>query len=560
MSYDVFISFKSTDDNGQESRDSLMAESLYFALQRKGYNPFFSKHSINNVGRSDYITLINEAIEQAKIFVAVGTSRKNLTSRWVKREISMFSALMMQAEEGALTLLTYRSPDFPVSELPVNLADLQSFADEQALIRFIDISLKNAYGFCNYGDYTQLLYDESSNDAPSGKNTCTDSQIKKIQIGDKLDDRYSVLTKIGQGGMSNVYLAVNERTGRQCAIKELRRESVLDFESMLISLRIETDMLKGLSHKAIPEIIDIIETDESYIVVMEYVCGQILQKAIEESGTMPEKDIISIGKQLAEVLNYIHTQPTPIIHRDVKPANIILKPDGDIALLDFGTARKFKNQSLSDTTCLGTIGYAAPEQYGGMGQSDCRTDIYGLGVTLYYLATGNNPALPPYEIVPVRQVKPELSEGIEYIIHKCTQKAPDARFQSATELLNAFDNIDHLNKHNKNFSKKSFVSKWKVLLRKGNEQTSVSAPQPAHTEKETIPASSPAEAPETLPDIVDSITERLKADTVILPQTPVQADRTHLFNEDILSKFSALDIGSQKLICDLIDCLYDKKT
>ena len=122
----------------------------------------------------------------------------------------------------------------------------------------------------------------------------------------------------------------------------------------------------------------------------------------------------------------------------------MLKPDGNIALIDFGTAREFKEKNLADTTCLGTVGYAAPEQYGGMGQTDARTDIYGLGATLYHLVTGCNPSEPPYEIKPIREINPSLSSGLERIIQKCVQRNPDERYQSAAELMYALDHYEEI--------------------------------------------------------------------------------------------------------------------
>lgn len=112
----------------------------------------------------------------------------------------------------------------------------------------------------------------------------------------------------------------------------------------------------------------------------------------------------------------------------------MLKPDGNVMLIDFGTAREFKYSSVADTTCLGTQGYAAPEQFGGHGQTDARTDIYCLGATMYHLVTGHNPATPPYEMYPIRQWNPMLSSGLEEIILKCTQRNPEDRYQSCAEL------------------------------------------------------------------------------------------------------------------------------
>ena len=126
----------------------------------------------------------------------------------------------------------------------------------------------------------------------------------------------------------------------------------------------------------------------------------------------------------------------------MKPANIILKPDGNLSLIDFGTAREFKADKTEDTACLGTVGYAAPEQFGGLGQTDERTDIYGLGATLYHLLTGHNPSLPPYEIKPIRSINPNLSQGLENILLCATEKDPEQRYQNAEEFLYAISHVE----------------------------------------------------------------------------------------------------------------------
>lgn len=111
---------------------------------------------------------------------------------------------------------------------------------------------------------------------------------------------------------------------------------------------------------------------------MDYIEGNPLSSALEESGAQPQNQVIAWAIQLCDVLGYLHAQSPPIIYRDMKPSNIMLKPDGNLTLIDFGTAREFKEKNLADTVCLGTIGYAAPEQFGRMGQTDARTDIYCL--------------------------------------------------------------------------------------------------------------------------------------------------------------------------------------
>lgn len=265
-----------------------------------------------------------------------------------------------------------------------------------------------------------------------------------LEIGSLVDGKYKILNKVGQGGMSVVYLAMNEKANKQWAVKEVRKDGVMDFESVKQGLVAETDILKKLSHPNLPSIIDVIDTEESFIIIMDYIQGNSLNKALEEFGAQPQENVIEWAKQLCDVLGYLHSRKPPIIYRDMKPANIMLKPDGNVTLIDFGTAREFKEKNLADTTCLGTVGYAAPEQFGGMGQTDARTDIYCLGATLYHLVTGMNPCEPPYEIKPIREINPTLSGGLERIIMKCTQRDPDDRYQSAAEMMYALEHYNEI--------------------------------------------------------------------------------------------------------------------
>lgn len=265
-----------------------------------------------------------------------------------------------------------------------------------------------------------------------------------LEIGSLVDGKYKILNKVGQGGMSVVYLAMNEKANKQWAVKEVRKDGVKDFEVVKQGLVAETDILKKLNHPNLPSIIDVIDTDDSFIIIMDYIQGNSLNKALAEYGAQPQEKVIDWAKQLCDVLGYLHTRTPAIIYRDMKPANIMLKPDGNVTLIDFGTAREFKEKNLADTTCLGTVGYAAPEQFGGMGQTDARTDIYCLGATLYHLVTGMNPCEPPYEIKPIREINPTLSSGFERIILKCTQRDPNDRYQSAAELMYALEHYEEI--------------------------------------------------------------------------------------------------------------------
>ena len=263
-----------------------------------------------------------------------------------------------------------------------------------------------------------------------------------LEIGSLIDGKYKILSVVGHGGMSVVYLAINERANKTWAVKEVRKDGVSDFEVVKQGLIVETEMLKSFDHPHLPSIIDVIDTQDSFIIVMDYIQGRSLEQVLKSSDNAPQKkeDVMEWAKQLCDVLGYLHTREKPIIYRDMKPANVMLKPDGNVMLIDFGTAREFKSRSVADTTCLGTRGYAAPEQYGGMGQTDARTDIYCLGATLYHLLTGHSPAEPPYEIRPIGDWVPEYKgSGLEEIIIKCTQQNPEERYQDCAELMYALE-------------------------------------------------------------------------------------------------------------------------
>ena len=267
-----------------------------------------------------------------------------------------------------------------------------------------------------------------------------------LEIGSLLDGKYKILNKIGQGGMSVVYLAMNEKANKQWAIKEMRKEKNKNYEIMKQSLITETNLLKELKHPYLPSIADIIESDDTIIIVMDYVEGRPLSDILTEEGVIEEDKVADYAIQLCDVLDYLHSQNPPIIYRDLKPANIMLRPDGKITLIDFGTARKYNYDSVSDTTCLGTIGYAAPEQFAGetLRQTDARTDIYNLGATMYHLLTGVNPSEPPYELYPIRRWDESLSNGLEKIILRATRKDPDKRFNDCKEMSYALQHFRDL--------------------------------------------------------------------------------------------------------------------
>lgn len=264
-----------------------------------------------------------------------------------------------------------------------------------------------------------------------------------------LDGKYEILKEIGQGGMSIVYLAMDNRLNKQWAVKELKNDGSQSVEMLLGRMEREANILKKVDHPVLPRIVDIIDKAGTVYVVMDYIQGLALDKILKEEGAQPQEKVIEWAKELASALDYLHSLEPPIIYRDMKPSNIMLQPDGRVKLIDFGTAKEYLSENIADTTALGTRGYAAPEQFGdeqghGIYVTDARTDIYCLGATIYHIITGKNPGEPPYEMRPVREWNPMLSSGIEKIILKCTQPNPEDRYQSCSELIYALEHYKEL--------------------------------------------------------------------------------------------------------------------
>lgn len=271
--------------------------------------------------------------------------------------------------------------------------------------------------------------------------------------------KYKLLKVLGEGGMGKVYLAENISLGTFWAVKQISKSGNEE-----INLLAEPNILKKLNHPALPRIFDIHEDYHNIYIVEDFIEGVPIDKKLEEVGKFDEETIVDWAKQLCDALKYLHNmKPNPVIHRDMKPSNLIANDDNVIKIIDFGIAREHKQGLDSDTTYMGTMGYAAPEQW-GTAQSDARTDIYSLGITLYHMITGKGPNDPPFEILPVRQLNPNLSKGIEYIIKKCTQQDPEKRYQSVEELLYDLENIHKFDIAYKKRRVKSFIASIAFII------------------------------------------------------------------------------------------------
>ena len=261
-----------------------------------------------------------------------------------------------------------------------------------------------------------------------------------LRPGAVVGTRYRVLCVLGRGGTGTVYLVRHETLGIERALKEVSREDCVYYQSVRQRMIREIHILKQLDHPNLPEIVDIIMGENAFYIVMEYIQGKTLREIVEERGKVEEKQAVEWGRQICDVLFYLHTRKPPVIYRDLKPSNLMQKPDGRIVLIDFGTAKEYA-ADREDTVCLGTRGYAAPEQYDQRARIDVRTDIYCLGATLCHLVTGEIPAAV-CGVDSVRRKIPNLSPGMEELICLCMRQDPAERYQNCREVRYALDHLD----------------------------------------------------------------------------------------------------------------------
>lgn len=410
----VFISYSS------KNRDS--ADSVKNLLYKNNIDTWMAPHDIP-VG-SKYASVIGKSIKNCSCFLLLLTLDSQ-GSIWVAKEVER--------------AINYKKTIIPIQLEDVILNDefeMYISTDQILAIKQIDDTTSETQALiATLKAHTNTQVKAITRDVKKN------GTLQQLQIGTIIDGKYRIIEKLGQGGYCEVFLVCNEKTNKHWAMKAISKSSER-YTEFMHNLSTEIFLLNNLKHPGIPSVIDIIDTSKYLLVVMDYIEGVSLSKVIEENGAQSEEIVLRWAKQLTEAVSYLHSQTPAIIHNDLKPGNIMLKPDGNIMLIDFGTAKKLED-GLNDTVCLGTRFFAAPEVFGS-GKVDQRTDIYSIGVTLYSIITGNDPSTPPYMVYPIRRVNPDLSRGFEYIISKCMELHPDNRYQSTDELMNDLQNIDKI--------------------------------------------------------------------------------------------------------------------
>ena len=258
-------------------------------------------------------------------------------------------------------------------------------------------------------------------------------------VGTVVAGKYRVGQVLGSENNTVSYLVTNEQNGQQWVMRTWNKTAKGYVPSVRDLIIKETKMIMELRHPMIPLIDDIVENDQYICVIREYIPGDTLGEIVRHHGAQPPLLVMSWAMQICSVLKYLHGQSPARVYRDMKPGNLVLRPDGSLMLKEFNTMRIYNPAKKGDTYCLGTRGYAAPEQYGGMGQTDARTDIFGLGMTMYHLLTGRDPEVLAEDPKPIRKYDSALSAGMEKIVGKCIEPDPKKRFQSCDALLKAMN-------------------------------------------------------------------------------------------------------------------------
>ncbi len=262
-----------------------------------------------------------------------------------------------------------------------------------------------------------------------------------VNPGMLLGERYEIIDRVGTGGMADVYKARDQRLNRYVAIKILKQEYSGDVK-FVSKFRGEAQSVAGLSHPNVVNVYDVGEDDDLYYIVMELVEGITLKKFIEKKGRLDVNEAVGIGVQIAQGMQAAHDNN--IIHRDIKPQNIIISKEGKVKVTDFGIAKAATSNTIT-SNAMGSVHYISPEQARG-GYSDEKSDIYSLGVTLYEMLAGTVPfegdstvtvalAHIQEEAKVLDEVDPEIPHSLAKIVMKCMQKKPDMRYMTASALI-----------------------------------------------------------------------------------------------------------------------------
>ncbi|MBU3145381.1 serine/threonine-protein kinase [Clostridium sp. CF012] len=255
-----------------------------------------------------------------------------------------------------------------------------------------------------------------------------------LNPGQILESKYEIIKILGRGGMGTVYLCKNNRLGNLWAVKEVNSQCKNEIDFLA-----EPNILKNLNHKGIVRIIDIFYENDNLYIVEDYIEGKTLKEHVSANGALSSELVTDIALQLCSILGYLHSFNPPIVYRDLKPSNIMIKPNNKVVLIDFGIARSYKEGQEGDTMILGSIGYIAPEQLENV-QSNAQTDIYSLGATMVFMLTGKS-IIQTMDIINEKNYPENTPKSLIKVIQKASAKDPKSRYRDIKLMVSGLSAI-----------------------------------------------------------------------------------------------------------------------
>lgn len=249
-----------------------------------------------------------------------------------------------------------------------------------------------------------------------------------VRMPERIGGKYEIVGSAGKGGTGEVFCVFDCRLQKRWAAKKVAKECP----------GMEAFALGKIGPDCFPRIVDVVEEEDCRYLIMDWIEGETLLERLKREGAMPEEEAVNIGVALCDAIGSLHRMQPPLLYLDCKPSNIMTDPEGKLWLIDFGSALESAEPEVEPFS--GSFGYAAPEQFGpgaGKRRADVRSDVYGLGRTLYALLSGMDPAKPPYGACPLRSCNPEISRRLAGIVEKCTREKPEERFQTMEAVKNA---------------------------------------------------------------------------------------------------------------------------
>jgi serine/threonine protein kinase len=263
--------------------------------------------------------------------------------------------------------------------------------------------------------------------------------VKGNYLGRIVKERYRIIRDLFSGDDGNCFFCEDVLTGKFVDMRiipydykdaEAFRDAELQFKN-------ELDVLCRLEHPGMPQIIEGFTEKLEMFIITEHAEGETLEAKLKKKKQLPLEEVLALSNEILRILDYLHSRYPPVIFRDMRPCNILIKGNGRVQLANFGLARTYKPFKDRDTIVRCSKGYASPEQYGGKGQTDARADIYSFGITLHQMLTGNDPAHTVFKLPPLEAFRSDLGHAWQEIVSKATSLRQETRFQTAKELMNA---------------------------------------------------------------------------------------------------------------------------